>query len=91
MVPDDSVNRISMESLISDYIARELASDQGTLHLKNDTPLLDSHIIDSLSLLRLVLFLEEKFGFSVGQDELVPENFGTIDAICKYVQSKKSR
>ena len=80
-----------MESLISDYISRELASDQGTFHLTNDTPLLDSHIIDSLSLLKLVLFLEEKFGVSVGQDELVPENFSTVDAICKYVRVKKAK
>ncbi len=80
-----------MESLISDYISRELASDMGNLHLKNDTPLLDSHVIDSLSLLKLVLFLEETFDFGVGQDELVPDNFSTVAAICKYVQSKKAK
>ncbi len=89
MLPDDSMSGTSTESLISDYISRELASEWGTLNLKNDTPLIDSNVIDSLSLLKLVLFLEEKFGVSVGQDEMVPENFSTIEAICKYVQSKK--
>ena len=76
-----------MESMIKGYI-RELLS-KPDLQLENNTPLSESGIIDSLSLLKLSLFLEQKFGFAVGVEELVPENFKSIDAICAYVRSKQ--
>ena len=48
-----------METIITDYISRELVPDAALLPLADDTSLLDSGILDSLSLLRLVVFLEE--------------------------------
>lgn len=53
----------------------------------NDTPLLESGILDSLSLLKH--FLEKQYGFVVGGQEVVPENFATVNAICAFVKSKK--
>jgi acyl carrier protein len=79
-----------MESVISVYISRELVSEPQSITLENDTPLLESRILDSLSLLKLVLFLEKQFGIVVGGQELVPENFATINAICRFVNSKKA-
>ena len=78
----DSENHQSLESKIAKYISEELVSDTGGVAIESDTPLLEPHIIDSLSLLKLVLFLEKQFGIAVGQDELVPENFTTIRTIC---------
>jgi acyl carrier protein len=79
-----------MESVISAYISRELMSEPQSVTLENGTPLLESGIIDSLSLLKLVLFIEKQFGIAVGGKELVPENFATIDAICRFIRSKMS-
>lgn len=76
--------------MISAYISRELVSEPQSITLENDTPLLESGILDSLSLLKLVLFLEKQFGIAVGGKELVPENFATIDAICRFIKSKTS-
>lgn len=81
----------SIESKIADYIGKELVSDPGSLHIGTDTLLLEPHIIDSLSLLKLVLYLEKEFGITVGQDELVPENFSTIRMICVYLDSKTAK
>ncbi len=77
-----------MESLISAYISHELVSEPEFLPLKNDTPLLESGILDSLSILMLAQFLERQFGVVVRQKELVRKNFMTIDAICAYLRSK---
>jgi len=35
------------------------------------------------------VYLEKEFGVVVPADELVPENFKTIDAICNYLRSKQ--
>ena len=54
-----------MEVIINDYINRELVSKPELLPLRLDTPLLEYGLLDSLSILKLVLFLEEQFGIVV--------------------------
>jgi acyl carrier protein len=80
-----------MESAISAYISREIVSKPELLPLENHTPLLESGILDSLSLLKLVLFLEQQFGVVVAPEELIPDNFGTIDTICGYLRDKQQK
>jgi acyl carrier protein len=78
-----------VETIISDYISRELVRDPSLLPLADETSLLDSGILDSLSLLRLVVFLEERFGIAVGEADLLPENFATVKAICAYLRARE--
>ena len=76
-----------MKSVINEYISRELVDKPELLPLLYDTPLLESGILDSLSVLKLVLFLEEQFGIVVAPEDLIPENFETVDAICAYLRA----
>ena len=78
-----------METVINDYISKELVPDRALLPLANDTQLLDSGILDSLSLLRIVIFLEEQFGITMGDADLLPENFASVDAICAYLRARE--
>jgi acyl carrier protein len=78
-----------VETVINDYISRELVHDAALLPLADDTSLLDAGILDSLSLLRLVVFLEERFGVAVGDADLLPENFASVNAICEYVRARQ--
>ena len=80
-----------METIINDYISRELVPDAALLPLTNDTSLLDSGILDSLSLLRLVVFMEEQFGITMGDADLLPENFVSVNAICAYLRAREPR
>jgi hypothetical protein len=47
-----------------------------------------SRIIDSVGLLELVAFLEEKFDIRVEDEEIIPENFDTINNLVIFVKSK---
>ncbi len=76
-----------MEAVINEYISRELVQDPALLPLWNTTSLLETGVLDSLSLLRLVVFIQERFGIVVDDVNLVPENFDTVDAICAYLRS----
>jgi acyl carrier protein len=58
--------------------------------VKDDTLFLDEGIIDSTGILEMVSFLEEKFGISVEDEELVPENLGSINNVVAYLQRKLS-
>ena len=78
-----------MESLINDYISREFVPDPALLPLADDTSLLETGILGSLSLLRVVVFLEERFGTTVGEGNLLPENFASVNTICAYLRARE--
>lgn len=58
--------------------------------LKDDTSFMEEGIIDSTGILELVFFLEETFGFSVEDDELVPDNMDSLQNITQYIGRKLS-
>ena len=78
-----------LEAVINDYISQELVPDAALLPLANDTSLLDSGILDSLSLLRLKVFLEERFGITIGSTDLLPENFASVNTVCAYLRARE--
>lgn len=75
-------------AVIRDYISRELVRDAAVLPLDDSTPLLDSGVLDSLSLLRLVVFIQDRFGIVMDDLDVVPEHFASVDAICAYLRSR---
>ena len=63
-----------------------LARKQG---IKNSDQLLESGMLDSMGVLEIVTFVEQKYSFSVSDEDLVPENFQTIDRIAAFIHSKE--
>jgi len=59
-----------------------------TAEISATDSLLEHGIIDSVGIQQLVVFLEEKYGVTVEEDDLMPENFDTLEAIDSYVKSK---
>jgi acyl carrier protein len=78
-----------VESLINDYISRESVQDPALLPLANDTSLPETGILGSLSLLRVVVFLEGRFGITAGEEDLLPQNFAGVDAICACLRARE--
>ncbi|GAB6094605.1 acyl carrier protein [Desulfatiferula olefinivorans] len=63
-----------------------LFGDAGSLN--DETSFLGEGIIDSTGILEMVDFIEETFGFSVEDDELVPENLDSIKNLEAYITRK---
>jgi acyl carrier protein len=76
-------------SVIERFIVDELIMGDSRTRLDYDQPLVSSGVIDSLGILRLIAFIEEKFGVQVEDDELLSENFETINIIKQFVESKR--
>ena len=66
----------------------EYAAGRGVTELKDDEPLLNSNIIDSLGSFRLIAFLEETFPLTVEDSDMVPENFQSLNDIGNFVAGK---
>jgi len=58
--------------------------------LRDDTPLRTSGLVDSMGMLRIVSFLEKKFGIEVGAYEASIDNFDRIDDIAAFVERKQA-
>ncbi|UCE07112.1 MAG: acyl carrier protein, partial [bacterium] len=56
--------------------------------LNDEQSLIQSGIIDSLTIMKILYFLEETFKVKVSDDELIPENFETLNAINGLMQRK---
>ncbi|MFQ5584931.1 MAG: acyl carrier protein [Calditrichia bacterium] len=56
--------------------------------LTDDDSLLEKGIIDSVKMLDLIGFLEEKFNLEIDDEDLYPENFDSLNAIADYIGRK---
>jgi acyl carrier protein len=74
---------------VRDFILSELAVGRDIAPPDDDDDLLATGVIDSHGVMELVQFLEERFGVSIGDDELVPENFQSLSRIEELVASKR--
>jgi D-alanine--poly(phosphoribitol) ligase subunit 2 len=68
-----------MDSLTQTILAwlKKAGAKFGNVEIAPDTELIEQGVLDSLEVLRLVSFLEERFGIVVPVEEFVPENFRT--------------
>jgi len=81
----------STKDQIREFILRDLASAKGVSSFSDSESLMESGVIDSLGIFRLVAFLEETFRVRVGDEEITHENLKSVDAIDQLVQSKMKK
>jgi acyl carrier protein len=60
----------------------------GKQDLDDDVSLIDSGIIDSTGAMEVVAFLEESFGISIRDEELVPANLDSVARLTNFVERK---
>ena len=73
-----------MNQLIIDYIQEHLLDNQQEIGPEDD--LLNSGIVDSIGLMRLVAFLENHCDIKIPPQDLVIDNFINVNAIETYLK-----
>jgi acyl carrier protein len=73
---------------VRDFILSSFMPGDPDENLRDDDLLLEGGIVDSAGVMSLVLFLEERFGIQILDEELFAENFGTVDRMTAFVASK---
>ena len=71
------------------FILNELAVDQDRQSIEPDEDLIMQGIIDSMGVIKLSTFMEEKFGIKVSDMDMVPENFQNIESLTRFVSQSK--
>lgn len=73
---------------IRDFLIDEANWDGPRTELTDDLPLIENHVIDSMLLLRMVAWLEAEYGIAIGDADVVPSNFGSIERISQLITTK---
>ena len=73
------------------FLLTEIVADHG-LDIKSigpDEDLLEQGIIDSMGIIKVISFIEEKFNIKIGDEDITLENFRTLNCLKKVIQSKQ--
>ena len=74
---------------VQDFLAEQFfAGDKGKVD--GQTPLMSSGIVDSISALQLVEFLEDKFKIEFEAHEVDSENLENLDTIVAFIGKKQN-
>lgn len=79
---------MSIETLIRNYILENFLFTDDNGRLQDNTSFLEEGVVDSTGVLELVMFVEETFGTTVEDEEIVPENFDSLEQLARYVRLK---
>ncbi len=75
-----------VEQFVIDYLRSRALSRSTAGALDGASRLMESGILDSLELMSLVSHVEQAYGFTLPDEEFVPENFETPRAIADMIK-----
>ncbi len=78
-----------VEVQIRRYVLENFLFSDDESKLQNEASFLEEGVVDSTGVLELVLFVEETFDLTVEDDEILPENFDSVNQLAAYVRTKQ--
>ena len=79
---------VDIKPRIRQYIAQDLLFSDNGFKYDDGASFLEEGIVDSLGVMDLVFFIEETFGVTVGDGELTPENFDSVNNLAAFVHRR---
>lgn len=76
------------KTALSTYIKQEIMRNPNA-KLQESEDLLSAGILDSLAILQLVAFVEESFKLRIPDEDVVFENFQSIESLDQYLSTLK--
>ena len=78
----------AVETSLVEFLRKELRVREDPL--ERDFELVESGVISSMDLARLVSYLEELADLSIPDADVIPENFGSIGRMLAYVEERSA-
>ncbi|WP_086478237.1 MULTISPECIES: acyl carrier protein [Arenibacter] len=78
-----------MNEILITYICEDLLNNELESGLSPQDDLLGSGILDSLGMMKLILFIEQKYNITVPPQDMIIENFMTVSHITNYLTNKE--
>ena len=74
---------------MEDFLIDKIEEISFTKVEKGDS-LWESRVMDSITIVELAVEIEEEFGITVPFEEIVVENFETVELLMEFISKKKS-
>lgn len=84
-------SRPPVKANLRQFVMENLAQGKVGGVIGDDASLIDNGVIDSLGIFQLVSFLEQNYGVRVRDEEIVLENFKSINAIEEFLVGKLAK
>ena len=81
---------MSEKTKLREFILENFVTGAEENGLADDASFLDEGIIDSTGVLELVDYIEETYDFSVEDEEVIPENFDSLNNLDAYIARKRA-
>lgn len=81
---------MSIQEQLTTYVVEECLQRRDGFRLPPDEHLLGHGVIDSMQMLQLTQFIEDRFDVTVDDEDLVMDNFQTIGHITAFIERKQS-
>jgi acyl carrier protein len=75
---------------VKKFIAKNFLFSDDASAVREDQSLMSSGTLDSTGILELIMFVEERFGLKVADEEMLPENFDSVNAIASFIARKRA-
>ena len=80
---------ITLEQDIKQFVLDTFIFGGSVDDIDENASFLANGTIDSLGVLELIAFAEERYGVQVEDDEVVPDNFDGVRRLATYIRSKQ--
>jgi acyl carrier protein len=81
---------IGLETQIKQFVLDTFVFGGSLADIDENASFLANGTIDSLGVLELITFVEETYGIEVYDEEVLPENFDSVQHLAAYVRMKSS-
>jgi acyl carrier protein len=79
---------MSHRQIIKHYILKNFLFSDDDTAIGDQDSLVRGGVLDSTGIYELIMFVEEEFKLSIAPEEMVPENFDTLESMDAFIQRK---
>ncbi len=87
-MPADTTTTNDTEREVRRFLADNFILDDGGAGLGADESLTQAGVLDSMGVLELIMFVEERFGVTIPDEDTLPENLDSVSRIVAYVERR---
>jgi acyl carrier protein len=81
---------MSVEDQIKDDISRNLLFSDNGFPYPESASFLEEGIVDSVGVMELVAFVEEKFRLKIDDLDVTPDNFDSVSKLADFIRRKST-
>ena len=75
---------------IKEYILKNFLFSSDENAVGDQDSLVRGGILDSTGIYELIMYIEEEFKFTITPEEMIPDNFDTLEAMDAFIDRKRA-